>query len=96
MYIAVNTFFFTGAAPVGKKVYQLIYIMQGQKNPVRQRRRKQKIGVFVRLPESACTYIRQRSKKLEISQAQFIVNSVGLAGPDMPRKFKFIFNSHEA
>jgi hypothetical protein len=54
--------------------------------------RRRKVGMYNRLEEVCREYIRRRAAQLKITQAQFIQNACGLAGPTMPRKFKFIFN----
>lgn len=60
--------------------------------------RKAKVGMFNRFEVPCRQYIEKRAKQLGISQIQFLQNCVGLAGPTMPNKFKFIFtangNSH--
>jgi len=67
--------------------------MQGEKIKVQRRKRGRKIGVFVRLENAALLYIKRRAVELKISQAQFLQNAAGLAGPDMPVKFKFVFDA---
>lgn len=55
--------------------------------------RRNKVGMFNWMEPACQAYIRCQAKKLGVSQARFIANCVGLAGPNMPPKFKFIFNS---
>jgi hypothetical protein len=61
---------------------------------VRGRGRNKKVGMFNRFEQPCRKYIKVRAKQLKISQIQFIQNSVAMAGPDMPRKFKYTWNAN--
>lgn len=54
--------------------------------------RGKKVGLFTRVEKECKAYIKVRVRQLGMSESQFIQNCIGIAGPDMPRQFKFLFN----
>lgn len=62
----------------------------------RPRKQHKKIGDFNRLDPGCLHYIHQRRKQLGMSKVKFIQNCIGLAGPQMKREFKHVFNNRNS